>query len=175
VKALNTQTEIQLKSCGSLIPSLSYTYFLTDNKSNDTIQKSSQKSNNYEAVLNLGYYYTFVIGKRVYISLGVAPGCGASYTHLVTSFPEEKIYTDYFSAVFRMQERAGVGYNSSKFFAGADISMVQSVRNDNTTAVQLNASRTYFQVFIGYRFTAPRFVKKNTLLLEEKLPLKPTK
>jgi hypothetical protein len=85
--------------------------------------------------------------------------------------PGGNVYTDYFSPVFRMQERAGIGYNSRKFFAGVDVSMVQSLRNDNTTAVQLNMTRTYFQVFLGYRFTAPRFIKKNTILLEEKIPL----
>lgn len=175
VKALNTQTEIQLKSCGSLIPSCSYSYYLIDNKSSDTSQTSSQKSNTYEFVVNLGYYFTFVISKRFYISLGASPGCGASYTHLVTRFPQENNYTDYFSPVFRLQERAGVGYNSRKFFAGADISMVQSTRDDHESSVQQNATRSYFQVFIGYRFTAPRFVKKNTMLIEEKLPLKNTK
>jgi hypothetical protein len=175
VKALNAQTEIQLKSCGSLIPSLAYSFYLVDNKSSDTAQKSSQKSNIYEAVINLGYYYTFVISKRFYLSLGVAPGCGASYTHLLTRLPEGDTYTDYFSPVFRMQERAGIGYNSRKFFAGFDISMVQSKRDDNTTAVQLNMTRTYFQVFIGYRFVAPRFIKKNTLLIEDKIPVVKTK
>jgi hypothetical protein len=175
VKALNTQTEIQLKSCGSLIPSVSYSFYVVDNKSNDTIQKSSQKSNIYEAVINIGYYYTFVISKRFYVALGVAPGCGASYTHLLTRLPEGNIYTDYISPVFRMQERAGIGYNSRKFFAGFDISMMQSIRDNNTTAVQLNMARTYFQVFIGYRFKAPGFLKKNTLVIEDKIPLIKTK
>ncbi len=63
-------------------------------------------------MINLGYYYTFVIGKRFYISLGAGPGCGASYTYLITRFSGEKSYTGYISPVFRLQERAGIGYNS---------------------------------------------------------------
>ena len=92
-------------------------YFI-DNKSDDPNQTSSQQSNTYEAVINLGYYYTFVIGKRFYISLA------------------------------------------------------QSTRNDHETTVQQNATRTYFQVFTGYRFIAPRFIKKSTILIEEKIPIK---
>ncbi len=172
VKALTSQTEIQLKSCGSLIPSVAYSYYLTEDLANDS---SGQYSSRYDAVLNLGYYYTFVISSRIYISLGFAPGCGASYTHLVTKLPEGKVYTDFFSPVFRLQERAGIGYNSRKFFGGFDLSMVQSVRDDNSTAVQMNASRIYFQFFAGYRFTAPSFLKKKEQQVEDLLPVMPGK
>ena len=74
--------------------------------------------------------------------------------------------------MYRAHERAGIGYNSRKLFGGFDISMVQSVRERNGTAVQLNAARTYFQFFIGYRFVVPAFVKTNILVIEDQLPVK---
>ncbi|MFZ4522962.1 MAG: DUF4421 family protein [Bacteroidales bacterium] len=172
LKALTTQTEIQIKSCGSLIPSLSYSYYRIDNKESKATGTSSQVSHSYDAVLSLGYYYTFVISSRIYVSLGLAPGCGAVYTHLITQLPGEKILSDYVSAVFRMRERIGIGYNSRKFFAGVDVSLAQSTQERSGSAVQLNASRTYFQVFAGYRFTAPAFLKKKVLQVEKLVPLK---
>jgi hypothetical protein len=172
MKALANQNEIQLKSCGSLIPAISYSCYLTEDISKDTSIKSKQKSASYEAVLNLGYYYTFVLGKRFYLALGLAPGCGANFTHLTTLLPDEKIYTDYFSPVFRLQERLGIGYNSRKFFGGVDIAMVQATRDDHGKAVQQNSSRNYFQVFIGYRFNAPAFLRKKTSQVEDLIPVK---
>jgi len=172
LKAITSQTEIQIKSCGSLIPSLSYSYYRIDNKEVKVNQTSSQVSHAYDAVLGLGYYYTFVISSRVYVALGLAPGCGAVYTHLITQLPGEKIRSDYLSAVFRMRERVGIGYNSRKIFAGVDLSLTQSTQERSGSSVQLNASRTYFQVFAGYRFIAPAFLKKKVLQVEKLVPLK---
>ena len=171
MKALSNQNEIQLKSCGSFIPSISYSWYQTEDISKDTVAKSKQKSNAYEAVLNVGYYYTVVLSKRFYGAVGFAAGCGADYTHLVTKLPEGTVYTDYFSPVYRLQERIGVGYNSRKFFGGVDISLLQSLRNENGNAVQLNTNRNYFQVFVGYRFTAPAFLKKKASQVEDLIPV----
>ncbi|MDC9721736.1 MAG: DUF4421 family protein [Urechidicola sp.] len=59
IKAITTQTEIQRKSAGTFIPSLSYSYNrLVNNATN-------QKLNTLSFVLSAGYLHSFVINKKI--------------------------------------------------------------------------------------------------------------
>jgi len=93
LKAISTQTEIQLKSAGSFIPGLLYSFYNIDNKSSS--QSSSQRSETYEILTNFAYYYTFVLNKNWYASAGVSLSIWCSYTELLTRLPEECVYTHY--------------------------------------------------------------------------------
>ncbi len=171
LKSISSKTEIQLKSCGTLIPYLVYEYFEIDNKSDDPGQTSSQKSNNFDAVASLGYMYTFVIKSKYYASLGLVPGFGFQHTRLLTRLPEEYKTTSYTNPLFRLQEKAGIGYNSRKLYTGAELSMAQSSHIQGKSTVQEKATRTYFQVFLGYRFNAPRFLKHQTDVVKSIAPV----
>lgn len=162
VKSISSKTEIQLKSCGSFIPVLAYDYYEMDNKSDDTAQTSSQFSSNFDMVASLGYMHTFVINSKFYASAGLFGGAGFHHISLLTRMPDDDIKTRETDPLFRMQERVGIGYNSRKFFAGAEIFMTQSSHSESNKAVQIQASRAYFQVFAGYRFNAPAFLKRET-------------
>jgi len=170
VNAISTQTEIQLRSCGSFIPSLSYDYYIVDNKAPDA--ETSQRSNNFEAAISLGYYYTFVINKRFYASLGITPGYGFSHTNLTTRTPQGNVNSAYTDPLFRAQEGIGLGYNTKRLFTGVQLSMVQTIKNENRTSVQLEAKRVYFQVFAGYHFIAPRVIRREADIVKEKAPKK---
>ena len=162
IKSISSKTEIQLKSCGSLIPLLTYDYYEMDNKSDDPSQSSSQYSSNFNMVANLGYMYTFVIKSKFYASAGLFGGAGFHHISLLTRMPTEELHDKYTSAVFRMQERIGAGYNSRKFFAGAELYSSQSSYSESNNAVQVSAMRTSFQIFAGYRFNAPKILKHET-------------
>jgi len=168
--AFNGQTEKQLRSCGSLITILNYDWFNIDNKSSDPTQSSSQRSNNFALTGSIGYMYTFVLQSKFYASLGVLPGVGFQHTNLLTRTPDGNDETKYTDPVFRMAEKGAIGYNSDHFFTGAEISLSQAWHKQNKTTVQTRAMRTYFQVFLGYRFNAPRFLKKETDTIESNKP-----
>jgi len=172
LSAVRSQSQIQLKSCGSLIPSLSYIYHHIDNKETDTATKTSQKSGSFEAVATLGYAYTFVYKKYWYASLYVNPGIGAEYTRLTTHMPEGDYVDQYTDPVALAQLKAYLGYNSERFMAGIESAATVSSKNQRNTTVQQQSSRSYFQVFIGYRFSPPRIIKKGTDLIKETLPKK---
>ena len=144
LKAISSKTEIQLKSCGSLIPMLSYDYFEIDNKSDDTLQTSSQKSNNLDLVASLGYMYTFVLKSKFYISAGILPGIGLQHTKLLTRYPDEDIKTKTNDPLFRLQEKVGMGYNTRRLYTGAELSMGQSWHEQGNTSIQEKAKRTFF-------------------------------
>jgi hypothetical protein len=165
--AISSLTERQIKSAGSFIPFLNYDYFIIDNKSNGTTQQSSQKTNNFAMIASLGYIYTFVLGSKFYTSLGLFPGGGIEYTKLLTRIPDGNIETKNTDPVWRLAEKAAIGYNSEKFFTGAEISLSQATRKQGQSSVHNKATRAYFQVFIGYRFRAPSFIKRETDLIKK--------
>jgi hypothetical protein len=172
LKAISSQSEIQLKSCGSFIPSLAYNYYEIDNKSKASNLQSSQKSNNFQGLVNVGYYYTLVLNSKMYISGGIIPGLGIDFTSLTTRRSDGNQHTSYKDLVVRSQEKIGLGYNSRKFLAGAEFSIAHSIRNMNQTSVKLEAKRVYFQVFAGYRFMAPKLVKRETDAVKQAVPSK---
>jgi hypothetical protein len=170
MNAFNGQTEKQLRSCGSMIAIFNYDWFNIDNKSSDPSQSSSQRSNNLALTGSLGYMYTFVLQSKFYASLGVLPGVGFQHTKLLTRTLDGDFETKYTDPVFRITEKGAIGYNSDHFFTGAEISLSQAWHKQNKTTVQTRAMRTYFQVFLGYRFNAPRFLKKETDAIKSKTP-----
>lgn len=117
-KAIATQTERQLKSTGSFIPHLLYRYYIIDNQQEITTTNSTQKSDNYEFVLGIGYYYTFVFMEDFNISMGLTPGTGYLYSTIKTRSQVENLKTAQDNFVLRFDGRAGVGYNGKRFFAG---------------------------------------------------------
>jgi hypothetical protein len=170
LKSLSSQTEIQLKSCGSFIPLLIYNLYVIDDKAPD--QQSSQKSENFNVIASLGYAYTLVFRSKFYGSIGTGAGFGLHYTKLLTRMPEGDITSNYTDPLFRFQEKISFGYNSRKFFTGFEYSFAQRTHNQADKSVQEKGIRTFFQVFIGYRFTAPWFVKHETDVVKGVVPQK---
>ena len=170
LNAISNQSEKQVKSAGSFLPILDYDYYIVDNKSDDPSQQSSQRSNNFALSASMGYLYTFVMGSNFYASLGILPGIGFKYAKLTTRMPEENIETKFTDPLYRLAEKAGIGFNSLRFYAGAELSSSQSFNKQNNTAVHNKATRTYFQVFVGYRFNAPRFLKRETEQVKNSAP-----
>jgi hypothetical protein len=170
LKAVSSKTEIQLKSCGSFIPFLSYEYFEIDNESSDTSQHSSQKSNNLAVTASLGYIYTFVIKSKFYASCGLFPGIGFQHTSLLTRYPDGNVTSKSTVPLYQLKETIGMGYNSKKFYTGAEFSGAQMFHSESNTSVQTKATRIYFQVFVGYRFNAPKFLKHETDVVKNIAP-----
>lgn len=167
LKALSSQTERQLKSTGSFIPSIWYRYYIIDNKIELTGENSSQKSNNFEAVLQLGYYYTYVINKKFYSSAGISFGGGLVHTKLLTRLPEEKIQTKSTNGILRSEGQIAMGYNTKRFFTGIQfIGRWEEYSQGSSTSTIVNNNFSY-QIFVGYRFNAPKFLSRTV----DKIPL----
>ncbi len=162
LRAISMQTEKQLKSSGSFITALNYDFFKIDNrgKNIDTTRQTGQISKNFLLNGSLGYMYTFVISSDFYASLGILSGGGFQHIKLKTFTPNGDIETKYTDPVFRMIEKAAIGYNHNRLYTGAEISLTQAIQTHKSNSVNTKTNRTYFQVFVGYRFTAPRFLKK---------------
>ncbi|MBN3036752.1 MAG: DUF4421 family protein [Bacteroidales bacterium] len=170
-RSLSSQTERQLRSSGSFIPYLSYRYYIIDNREKLTGQNSTQKSDNLEWLIMPGYFYTFILKKSFYTSLGLVPGIGMIHTWLLTRSAGGDFNDHQSNTVYRLEAHAAAGYHSTRLFAGGRITASwASFRQEGTTAVTVDNRITY-QLYAGYRFNAPKIVRKGTDLLEEKIPV----
>ncbi len=153
--SLSTQTEQQLNSAGSFIPSLSYDYYIVDNRVNLTGLNSSQKSNNIELLFSLGYFYTIVIKEHFYVSAGVVPGSGIIITKLLTRLPGGEIKSDQINLIKKIDGSLAFGYNSERFFTGSQIMVSDASYDQNTSSTVITRSRFTYHIFTGVRFDAP--------------------
>ena len=170
--ALSVQTERQLKSAGTLMPVLSYNYYIVDDKTPLTGTNSSQKSNNFETLLSLSYFYTFVFKNNFYISGGAAAGAGMIFSKLLTRLPSGNLTTNSNHGISRFEGFGAAGYNAKRFFVGGQLMLSTESYNQKgeSTTVIVNDRLTY-QLFTGYRFNAPKFLKSSLDKAEKTVPL----
>lgn len=160
VNAVSTQSERQLRSAGSFIPHFQYRYYIIDDKTPLTGTTTTQKTKTWELLLGTGYNHTLVLNKNCYLALGITPSFGLNFLSLTTRFPSGYVHTHQTNAIFRIDAQAGLGYNGERFFAGIYSKMAtESYNQQHSNAVTSN-SRLAFQVFIGYRLKAPKFLQE---------------
>lgn len=171
LNALATQSERQLKSAGSFIPQFLYRYYIIDDRIPLTSpNQSSQRSNNLELLVGAGYYYNLILTRNFYVALGVTPGAGMLFMNLTTrNGSEEKIKTRQQDPIFRIDSRAGIGYNGERFFGGLyATAFAASYKQENSQVVNGNA-RIVFKLFVGYRIPAPSVLKEQVASLTNRL------
>ncbi len=130
----------------------------------------AQKSNNFELMLGAGYYHNFVYRQRYYVALGLTPGVGYLFTNFTTrnglgeSFREKQQ-----NPLIRVDARAGLGYNGSRFFGGFyATAFTSSYKQENTSVVNGNA-RIFYKIFFGYRLPAPRQLQAAVADIKQRL------
>lgn len=163
LRSVNSQTERQLKSTGSLIASVNYRFYQIKDE-NAPLFDSILKSDNYEVGFNLGYYYNIIFLKNLYLSLGMSPGFGVIYSNVEQKNSALLIQeSTHSSSVFRLSGHTGVGYNGERFYAGlyADFS-AGSFLKDNIPVINTDF-RNLYQVFIGYRLEVSKNIRANRM------------
>lgn len=158
-KALLVKNQKQAKSAGSFVPSFSYVYSELNNP-NDKILVIDES--NFDFNVNAGYIHNFVFGKdnNFFTSLGLSPGLGVKYTKMneedeFGNVKEKKARYSNFS----FEGRLNLGYNSNKMFTGLQFNVL-SVAYNKTPETKVEDSNTYFQLYFGYRFDAPKTLSR---------------
>jgi len=178
LRAIASQTEIQIKSAGSFMPSINYwVYNITGtqkfiNTLGETIER--EKYNDYKgfsSTVNAGYYYTFVYKKYWYAHAYVSPGIGLDFYQVETFNPNENFSRSYNNMILSLQNGIALGYNSKKYYFGLEYNNISTNENNYKDDFQFSTSRNIFHVFIGYRFKAPNIVKKPIDQIQEKVPI----
>ncbi len=157
VKSLTSQTERQLKSAGTFLPVLHYRYYMIDDGTELADSSSTrQRSKNLEIVLTAGYHYTFVIKQKFYASLGLAHGIGFVYSKFSVESMAGYDKNEYINTIGRLDGRVALGYNGPRFFTGVSLTLHVSTEEQKAESVISQNVRAAYQLYVGYRFNAPK-------------------
>ena len=157
-RAIVSQDEKQLVSAGSFIPNFFFYYTDYELKS----EGINEDIYSYDMALAPAYYYNFVPSKNILLSAGGSAGLGLN----ITKSGDESLS----SLLTELNFRASVVYDKNNLYLGAHYSYLILNHNfDRSTYVQDDIP--YLQIFIGYRFKAPRFMVKTGDDVNKKLGL----
>lgn len=164
-RSIYTQGEWQYKSSGSWIPFVDYDLTVFRNKIDGVKSKETQ----YNIGGNIGYFYNWVIGKKVNISPYLAAGIGgkfSSYRDLDNGGIKENAQY----ATIRMQGGLHIGYNTDRFLFGGKMNFnTHAYDQKNNQTIENN--NLYGLLYIGYRFAPPKVVKNTYDKIQKKIPV----
>lgn len=148
-RAIALQNVRQLRSAGSFVPSLHYSYTKLD----ATKVKGLEGEIDFvDLALTPGYYYNWAIGRHFLLSSGAAFGVGVTRTQ-----DGEDTFT---AALYQGHLFLAPGYNSQRWFFGAN-ARIQFAEHKVESNVDSSDVLGYFVAFAGYRFDAPDFLTEN--------------
>lgn len=151
----------QARSAGSLLISLSYNYYLIDDRTQLTGSNSSQRSQHLEVLPSAGYGYTHIIRRYFYSSLKLEAGIGKTHSKLITRLPQGTIQNTNWSTITEGIGTAALGFDNGRFFTGGQIRMMRSKRTQEAEGAMVFGNQTTFEIFLGYRFAPPGLVKRS--------------
>jgi hypothetical protein len=166
IRALHTQVEAQRKSAHSFAPGMYFNYYVIDNTK---ATATGQKASTLQAIIQPNYYGTWVIKKYWYLAGGVGAGAGFYHTWLQTELVNGDINESTFSDfMVRLYTHAGMGYNGKRLIAGGEVLYHETFANQPDNTAHMEFTRLTYQVFVGYRFRAPRWLAR-TLDMPKKI------
>lgn len=150
-KAVVNQTEIQSKSAGSFVPGLQYGYWLIEN------DQRTQDLQSIYITASGGYFHTFVLSRSLYANMGISAGFGVEFNKIDTRINDDEVTDRNTTGLFNLNTQIGLGYNSKRFYAGTALKGNAFTRQDNSI-IYFDNVRSYFEIYVGYRFDPPRFL-----------------
>ncbi|OZV68569.1 DUF4421 family protein [Winogradskyella aurantia] len=151
------QTERQLRSAGSLIPKLTYTYSITDPNLEipvETINTAQLKS--FDLIFQMGYLYTFVAKEKWFATIGVHPGVGYNSARYEFLDQSNQLFNN---ISFAFDSELKFGYNSYRWFFGVGGNW-RNFNILNNEANQLNRDNSYLEAYLGFRFNDNKPMRK---------------
>ena len=178
VKAVESNTEIQLKSVGTFILGVNYAFYdvggtnVVKYENGDIENKLSYNEyNGFSTIINGGYHYTFVLHSYWYANLRVNPGVGFDFyktTYHSENNSEKESNNEMF---FALSSGVSAGYNGQKYYFGIEYNYAVNSEKFNDDNINLQPIKNSFHLFIGYRFKAPKQVRKPVDYIEKKVPI----
>lgn len=172
VNAIITQSERQLKSAGSFIPVLYYRYYINEDKAAPEPGGFTQKGRNFELLLGAGYHYNFVWKQKFYLALGLTPAAGYTFSRITNRYETYNTSGNQRNFMFRLDARAGIGYNSKRFFTGIYMRSTGSAYKEQESSVTVENGQGVFHLVVGFRLNAPSWIKKPVEMVTGKIGIK---
>lgn len=159
-RAIASQNEKQLQNAGSFIPGIVYYYTKLD------LNMDSLNDDMYlfDIALSPAYYYNMVPAKNLLLSAGISAGIGLNYSN-----SNEKSTT---SLLTELNLKGTLTYDLSNIYLGAHYSYL-FLNHSTEHSTRVNDRIPFFQVFIGYRFKAPKKLVAKADKINSKINTKP--
>lgn len=179
LRSIESQTEIQTKSTGSVILGLSYNFYKlvgTDRVilpgEDLTLRYPNKDYHGVSLAAIGGYYYTWVLKRNWFVNGYARPGLGIDLNQARINNDESMANTVHDQSFFAELEYGfGAGYNGSRFFFGANLNNRLSNDKYGQDDIEIRPRKNTFNIYLGYRFKAPKQVAKPVDLIEEKVPI----
>ncbi|BAO76411.1 DUF4421 family protein [Winogradskyella sp. PG-2] len=157
-------TEWQLKSAGSLIPTLRYRYNYISVK----IDSTKIFENSYEIRVSPDYYFSFVIDKNWFVTPFLSPSFGIRFAKEEIEGENIAEHNTYYP--LGLSGGLQLGYSSTRYIFGANINFDSNWYDEDAQSV-INNDKTFAKIYFGYRFDAPKFVKNSFDWINNKVGL----
>ena len=180
IRAIESNTEIQLKSAGTFMPGINYTYYTFKGANKEILGSETEITernpyNEYKGltlIIEPGYYYTYVLNNYWYANVFAVPGFGIDFYNNKEIDTDSNVINDenLNRIFFSFKTGTSLGYNGKKFYFGSELKYHAYSEDFNKNEISLQPSKIIFQVFLGYRFKAPKQVSKPLDYIEDKVP-----
>lgn len=177
VKAIESNTEIQLKSAGTVLAGIDYALYFV--KGTDYVKLEDQfidrdsysEYSGFSPIFNAGYHYTYVLHKYWYANAYVNPGIGIDF--YTTNFFNNNTNTSSSntSLFFTFKTGISAGYNGKHIYFGGEYNYYSNSEKFDSDDITLQPTRNNFHLFFGYRFKAPKQVRQPVEYIENKVPI----
>ena len=174
IKAVESQTERQLRSAGSLM--FGATYGISKIKGMDNYINAigfPVDLDDYREYLimyltpYIGYHYTYVFAKKAYLNFGAEYGMGMNYnkTFIYGEQAEKEVVRSYLFDI-ALRGNFNAGYSGRKWYGGLTTYYINNVLTNNNPNSITGTSAAGASLFIGYRFDPPKKVVQSVDVLE---------
>lgn len=171
-RSFETMTERQIKSNGSIIPSVSYYFNNLETNQNTGRNINLKNIKSFDTYFQLGYMYNFVLHKKWFATVGVHPGIGLnkSTNYFTNSLNEDFTKTSSINVNYNIDANIAIGYNNKNFFTGVK-SSYKNFDYNNKNSTEIKNEKTSFGIYAGYRFNENKHIKKGFEYIERKLKI----
>jgi len=178
VKAIESNTEIQLKSAGTFLVGIDYALYFV--KGTDAVKLENQgiiirdsynEYSGFSPIFNAGYHYTFVLHKYWYTNVYANPGVGLDFYNTKSFNTNGYTNSNNTSLFFTFKTGISAGYNGKHIYFGGDYNYHSNSEKFDDDDITLQPIRNNFHLFFGYRFKAPKQVRQPVEFIENKVPI----
>ncbi len=178
IKAIESNTEIQLKSAGTFLAGIDYALYFVKGTGHVKFEDQGivnrdtyNEYSGFSSIFNAGYHYTFVFHKYWYANVYGDPGVGIDF-HTTKFFnTNENTSNNNTSMFFAFKTGIFAGYNGKNIYFGGEYNYNVNSEKFNDDDITLLPIKSNFNLFFGYRFKAPKQVRKPVEYIENKVPV----
>lgn len=178
MRAVQSQTEIQTKSAGSFMPGIGYTFYslrgtdiVKGIDGNRSYRDTYSEYRGFSASLRLGYYYTFVLKRNWFFNAYGVPSLGIDLYQTDLFSPEGKTMSRANDPFLSFNYGFGGGYNGDKIFFGVELRNRLTNEKFSSNKIKISPSKNQFNIYLGYRFRAPKTISAPVDYMEKKVPI----